>query len=27
MFFAWALVIGLVMLITRIRRSRNGSDV
>jgi hypothetical protein len=27
MFFAWALVIGMVMLITRIRRSHNGSDV
>jgi hypothetical protein len=27
MFFAWALVIGVVMLVTRIRRPRNGSDV
>jgi len=27
MFSAWALVIGLVMLITRIRRPHNGSNV
>jgi hypothetical protein len=27
MFFAWALVIGLAMLITRIRRTRSGSDL
>jgi hypothetical protein len=27
MFSAWALVIGLVILITRIRRPRNGLDV
>jgi hypothetical protein len=27
MFFAWALVIGIVILITPIRRPRNGSDV